>query len=131
MTTTPLQHEVREFFDAFVAAFREFDGALVARRYATPFVSLDAQGGLRSFHTMAEIAGYFQSVLTAYHQQGCRSCRFGDLEVVAVGTRSALASVSWELLRADGSVASGWRESYNLLRSDQGWRVFASTDHTG
>ena len=47
------------------------------------------------------------------------------------GTRSALASVSWELLRADGSVASGWRESYNLLRSDQGWRVFASTDHTG
>lgn len=132
MPVTPETHgQIQHFFDAFVAAFAQFDGALVAQRYTVPCVSLDAQGALRSFHTRAEIAGYFQSVLTAYHQQGCRSCRFGDLEVVAVGTRSALASVTWELLRADGSVASGWRESYNLLRTDQGWKVFASTDHAG
>lgn len=131
MSVTPDMHDqIQRFFDAFVAAFAQFDGSLVAKRYTTPYVSLDAQGVLRPFHTMAEIAGYFQSVLTAYHQQGCRSCRFGDLEVVSMGARSALATVSWELLRADGSVASGWRESYNLLRTSQGWRVFASTDHT-
>ena len=127
--THDMHDQIQHFFDAFVAAFAQFDGALMAQRYATPCVSLDAQGTLRSFHTPAEIAGYFQSVLTAYHQQGCRSCRFGDLEVVSMGARSALATVSWELLRADGSMASGWRESYNLLRTDQGWRVFASTDH--
>ena len=129
--TTPLQHEVRQFFDAFVAAFREFDGALVARRYTTPCMSVDAQGSLRSFHTPAEIADYFQSVLTAYQEQGCRSCRFSDLEVVAMGRNSTLATVTWELLRGDGSILTAWRESYHLVRTGNGLRVATSTDHAG
>lgn len=126
---TDTASDIRHFFDAFVAAFAEFDGALVAQRYAVPCIAVDAQGVVRAFHTAQEVGGYFQAVLTAYHGQGCRSCRFSDLQVVPMGTLSALASVSWELLRADGSVASGWRESYHLLRTGQGWRVVASTDH--
>ncbi|CAN7573577.1 hypothetical protein LJR118_004266 [Acidovorax sp. LjRoot118] len=129
--TTDLHHQIRQFFDDFVVAFATFDGFLVAQRYAEPCISLDAQGALRSFHSGQEIAGYFQSVLTTYHGEGCRSCRYRDLEVVSMGALSVLATVSWELLRSDGSVVSGWRESYNLLHSDQGWRVFASTDHAG
>lgn len=122
---------IRHFFDEFVAAFAQFDGPLVARRYAVPCISVDAQGSARTFHTEQEIGDYFQSVLTTYHGQGCRSCRYSDLQVVPLGALSVLASVSWELLRADGSVASGWRESYNLLRTGQAWRVVASTDHAG
>lgn len=129
--TTDLHHQIRQFFDDFVVAFATFDGFFVAQRYAEPCISLDAQGALRSFHSGQEIAGYFQSVLTTYHGEGCRSCRYSDLEVVSMGALSVLATVSWELLRSDGSVVSGWRESYNLLHSDQGWRVFASTDHAG
>lgn len=121
--------EIRHFFNEFVAAFAEFDGPLVAQRYAVPCIAVDAQGAVRAFHTAQEVGDYFQAVLTTYHDQGCRSCRFSDLQIVPMGTLSALASVSWELLRADGSVASGWRESYHLLRTGQGWRVVASTDH--
>lgn len=131
MSTTPLQHEVREFFDAFVAAFREFDGPLVAQRYATPCMSVDAQGKLRSFRTRAEIADYFQSVLAAYREQGCRSCRFSDPEVVAMGCNSTLATVTWELLRGDGSILTTWRESYHLVRTGDGLRIATSTDHAG
>lgn len=129
--TADIPDQIQRFFDEFVVAFAEFNGPLVAQRYAAPCVSLNAQGTVRSFHTAQEIADYFQSVLTTYHGQGCRSCRFSDLDVVPLGALSALATVSWELLCADGSVASGWRESYNLLHTDQGWKVFASTDHAG
>jgi hypothetical protein len=48
-----------------------------------------------------------------------------------MGARSALGTVTWELLREDGSVLKHWRQSYNLVRAEKGWRVLASTYHTG
>ena len=59
------------------------------------------------------------------------ACRFTDLEVVALGLNSALASVTWELLRTDESIISAWRESYNLMRTGDGFLIFASIDHVG
>jgi hypothetical protein len=44
---------------------------------------------------------------------------------------SALASVTWELLRTDESIISAWRESYNLMRTGDGFLIFASIDHVG
>ncbi len=40
-----------------------------------------------------------------------------------------MATVTWELLRKDGSILSEWRESYSLVRMGDGWRIFASVDH--
>jgi hypothetical protein len=37
--------------------------------------------------------------------------------------------VTWELLGDDGRVLRQWRQSYNLVRLDAGWQVFASTYH--
>ena len=52
-----------------------------------------------------------------------------DLDVVRIGSRSALGTVTWELLREDESVLKTWRESYNLVLSSGGLKIFASTDH--
>ncbi len=46
-----------------------------------------------------------------------------------MGGRSALGTVTWELLREDGSVLRAWRQSYNLARVEGGRQVFASTYH--
>jgi hypothetical protein len=121
--------EVQRFFEAFATAFSEFDGALIARRYAVPYLALNAEGVLQSFGTQAHIAVYFQGYLDQYHQQGCRACRFKDLHVVPLGQHSALATITWELLRSDCSIASSWRESYNLTRLNQELRIYTSTDH--
>jgi len=126
-----LRSEVQRFFESFVSAFREFDGNLIAQRYTAPYVSLNADGGIQLFSTWGQIGEYFQDIVTGYHLQGCRSCRFTDLEVVALGLNSALASVTWELLRTDESIISAWRESYNLMRAGDGFLIFASIDHVG
>jgi hypothetical protein len=52
-----------------------------------------------------------------------------DLEVVAIGARSALASLEWEMLRGDGTVLRRWNQSYNLVRVGDGWKILVSTFH--
>lgn len=117
------------FFDDFVKAFSRFDGPLIAQRYAAPYVALQADGSTQCFTEHASIGQYFQNVVDEYHAQGCRSCQYRDLEVVPLGAQSALATVTWELLREDGAIHTAWRESYNLTLTGSGWRIFASIDH--
>lgn len=52
-----------------------------------------------------------------------------DLDVAPIGDRSELATVTWENLRADGSVARQWQQSDNVVRFAEGWRILAATFH--
>ena len=110
-------------------AFRSFDGKTIAQRYAVHCLALSADGVLTLLPTQDDIASYFQAVLDKYFAQGCRSCRYLDLDVLAVGSQSAMGTVTWELLNESGSVLRSWRESYNLMRTEHGLRIFSSTDH--
>ena len=117
------------FCDAFVLAFHTFDGNLIAQRYIAPYLALNADGSVQSFDEHSAIGRYFQGIVSAYHAQGCRGCCYKDLEVVPLGSQSALVTVTWELLREDGSVLSSWRESYTLTRKNNDLRIVASVDH--
>jgi hypothetical protein len=52
-----------------------------------------------------------------------------DLEVASIGERSALATVTRKNLRRDGSMASQWGQSYNVVRFAESWRILAATFH--
>jgi hypothetical protein len=56
---------------------------------------------------------------------------FSDLEVVPIGAKSVLATVTWEQWRKDSSVLRKWRQSYNLVRTDGPWQILAATFHLG
>jgi hypothetical protein len=135
VSKTTMQHQggmtadIQQFFDAFCTAFSAFDGALIAQRYAIPYTSLNAEGRLQVFDTPEKIAQYFQVFLNMYYAQGCRACRFHTLHVMPLGHMSAVASVTWELLRDDHRIVSRWRESYNLMKCGNQLLIYASTDH--
>jgi hypothetical protein len=129
MAASSLQDEIRAFFDDFVAAFVSFSGARIAERYGVPGVALRGDGSVQAVPSRAEIERFFQETVDAYRRDGCHGIRFKDLEVVGMGSRAALGTVTWQLLRADGSVLRQWRQSYNLNRVGTGWRIFASTYH--
>ena len=131
MTASPatLDPELVAFFDRFVSDFASFDGANIASRYATPYLAIAADGSSRLFPDSASVAKYFQTVLDGYSDAEIRSCRYHSLEVVPIGCRSVLATVTWEMLRKDGAVQTTWRESYNLQRTQAGLKVCVSTDH--
>lgn len=131
VTDKALLTEIAAFFDDFVQAFPSFDGKKIAERYAAPYLALNGEGVLTLLPTQADIASYFQTVLDNYAAQGCRSCKYLELEVLAVGGQSAMGTVTWEMLGQNGKVLSSWRESYNFMRTENGWRIFSSTDHVG
>lgn len=128
-----LHTEVQRFFEHFVAAFGTFNGPHIAERYTAPYLAVDAHGGWRTLDTRDAIGAYFQQVVTQYFHDGCRSCRCRDLRVLALGTDSAVATVTWDLLRDDRTVLSAWRESYTLVRDTGGplLRIAVSMDHAG
>lgn len=121
--------EISGFFDDFVAAFATFSGERVAILYTVPFVGCHGGGELTCLPTRQAVAASFQDGLDGYRRAGCRACRYSHLAVVPMGRASALGTVTWELLDGRRRTLKRWRESYNLLRVDGGWRVFASTDH--
>jgi len=122
--------DVVTFFDDFVEAFTSFNGARVAARYLVPGVALRGDGSIHCLQSRAEIDRFFQAAVESYYRDGCRGIRFRDLEAVPMGSRSILGTVTWELLRDDGSVLRHWRQSYNLARVGTGWQILASTYHT-
>jgi hypothetical protein len=126
-----LRDEITAFFDDFVAAFHTFDGARVATRYGVPGIALRGDGSIQTVQSRAEVERFFQAAVDGYRRDGCRGIRFTDLDVVPMGERSALGTVTWELLREDGTVLRRWRQSYNLVRIDAGWQIMASTYHIG
>jgi hypothetical protein len=46
-----------------------------------------------------------------------------------IGERSALTTVIWKNLRPEGSLARQWRQSYNVVRFAERWRIQAATFH--
>jgi hypothetical protein len=114
-----------------VTAFCSFSGVSIAALYFAPGIALRGDGSIQCLQSRADIERFFQTAVDAYRRDGCRGIRFKDLDVVPLGGRSALGTVSWELLREDGTVLRQWRQSYNLARVEHGWQVFASTYHVG
>jgi hypothetical protein len=131
MSGRPLRDEIAGFFEDFVEAFGSFSGARIATRYCVPGVALRGDGSLRVLGSREEVERFFQAAVDSYRREGCRGIRFKDLDVVPMGGRSGLGTVTWELLREDGTVLRHWRQSYNLVRVETGWQIFASTYHLG
>jgi hypothetical protein len=131
MNKTVLSQEDRAamFFDNFVAAFATFDPDVVADLFATPGVTLRADGSLVALTTREDVIRYYRAALEGYHRNGCRSCRWTVLEVTPTGTRSMLASVAWDLVHEDGSTMVSWKQSYHLRESEAGPKAFASASH--
>ena len=131
MNARSLPGEIVGFFDDFVEAFGSFSGARIATRYLVPGVAVRGDGSIQCLQSRPEIECFFQVAVDAYHRDGCRGIRFKDLDVVPMGGRSVLGTVTWELLREEGSVLKQWRQSYNLVRVEAGWQILASTYHVG
>jgi hypothetical protein len=119
----------RAFFDEFVRAFSSFSGAIIARRYAQPYLALHSDGTRDLCPTMNDSARYFQGIVDGYREQGAKTCSYKEMDVVAIGRGHVLATVTWQLHDSAGGVVSEWRESYTLASNAGEYRITTSIDH--
>ncbi len=128
--TDPAQ--VKIYFDRFAAAFATFDGGQVAELFVAPVLAVRSDGALIGLLNRGDVVNYYQAALDKYYRDGCRSCRWSDLSVTAMGSRALLAAVTWDLLREDGTVVTRWRQSYGLsLFGEDGPKAFSAVSHAG
>jgi len=120
---------IKEFFDRFVVDFSSFDGELIASRYIAPYTAMSPVGDAWQCSSRPELIEYFQSLLDKHSGEGVVRCEYTDLESYVVGNRCFFASVTWSMLDANDKAVSNWRESYNLVKTDEGLKIFTSIDH--
>jgi len=121
--------EMSDFFGRQYNEAWQFDGHEIARLYCVPTVTVRGDGSIHCLQSREELARFFQEVLDTYKGQGLASTTMHDLRVVPIGDRSALASMTWKAVDADGRPIREWRQSYNLVRLADGWRILVSTFH--
>jgi hypothetical protein len=102
------------YFNRFVRAFAIFDGHQIANLFLAPGVALRRDGSVVAFASQKDVVCYYQAALDHYHREGCRACRWSQLVTVPMGRQSLLATVTWDLLREDGTSVIQWRQSYSL-----------------
>jgi len=124
-----LEVEVSTFLNQYLETFGTYDGDQIASLYCVPTITMRGDGSIHCFQSRDEIARFFPGVADTYQGEGATSGTMHDFEVVPIGERSALATVTWKNLRPDGSVARQWRQSYNVVRFAEGWRILATTFH--
>lgn len=127
--TGNLKDEVQRFLTAYNEGFETFDATKIAPFYHVPCITVRGDGSIHSFQSRSDIEKFFQGVAEKYAKDGYRGGSFYDLEVLPIGSRSALATLTWEQLREDKSILRKWRHSYNLIRVENGWQILASTFH--
>jgi hypothetical protein len=124
-----LEIEMSAFLNKYNEAFATYDGDQIAKLYCVPTITMRGDGSIHCFQSQDEIARFFQGVVDTYRRDGAVSGTPQDVVAVSIGERSALATVTWKNLRPDGSVARQWRQSYNVVRFAEGWRILATTFH--
>lgn len=124
-----MHNDIQAFYDRFVKDFSTFDGKLIADRYLAPYTAVTRDGAAWLCSDQEELIDYFQSLLNKHSEQGVTHCKYEDLEYASIGSRCYMATVTWTMLGENEKVISTWRESYNLLDTKNGLKIFTSIDH--
>ena len=131
MSDQSLPSTIRQFFEDYARAFESIDGARIATFYHAPTVTMRGDGSIHCLQSREELQRFFQGVVDGYYRDGYRTSGLLSFDVQLIGGRSALATIDWQLLRADGTVLREWRQSYNVVYVDGRWQILVSTFHVG
>lgn len=124
-----MSNEIKNFFDQFVEDFPTFDGGIISNRYMTPYTAVSRDGDLWLCASREDLVDYFQSLLDRHSSQGVAKCKYEELETTTLGDKCHKATVTWTMMTASDETVSNWRESYNLIETTDGLKIFTSIDH--
>jgi hypothetical protein len=122
--------EMIDFFKRYQSEFDQKNWGVFAALFHEPAMSVRADGSVMVIPSHIEGEHLYASVAAAWREQGYARFEMKNFEVVELGKDSRLVSFDWLMLGTDGAFLRQWRQSYQLIRSQQNWQVFTSTFHT-
>jgi len=121
--------EMFDFFKRYQFEFDQQNWVNFSALFYEPAMSVRADGSVMLIPTHTEGACLYESVASAWRALGYARFEMEDFEVLELGQDSRLVSFDWLMLSAHGELIRRWRQSYQLIRTQEVWRVFTSTFH--
>jgi hypothetical protein len=121
--------KIIDFFKRYQCEFDQQNWASFAALFHEPAMSVRADGSVMVIPTHADGARLYASVSSAWRSEGYARFETENFEVLELGESSRLVSFDWLMLSNEGDLIRRWRQSYQLIRSQESWQVFTSTFH--
>jgi hypothetical protein len=122
-------NEMHDFFERYQRLFDQQDWPAFAALFHEPALSVRGDGTVMAIPNHLEGAHLYAQVAQAWRAEGYARFDMQNFEVTEMGKDSRLVTFDWLMMRGDGSCIRRWRQSYQLIRGAQGWRVLSSTFH--
>ena len=129
MRSSARRAEIEGFFQRYANAAEALVVDALASFHHAPFLHIHGDGRVECLPTHDAVRKFFLVLSGKYAERDHGGGRFLDLEVKPLGSAAALASLTWEQFKADGSVYRRFRRSYNLLRINTDWKIVVTTAH--
>ncbi len=119
----------KEFFTKYRTTFDKGDMKEFSTFFNEPFMSVRADGQIQSLPTNKDAELFFPQVIDIWKNEGYKSFTMCDFEVIKLGSSSVLVTFTWEMLDNNADLIRQWRQSYNLVKNVDEWKVILSTFH--
>ena len=127
-TVPRMAKTVDAFMDEYIRRYSERDVAGVTALCLAPFLAM-REGVPIHMADRDAVRDHFGAMIDAYRGGGAATWRRIESDTRELGDHSALTTVRWNALDADGNVLRDTRTTYHLLATRDGWRLLSYTNH--
>ena len=121
--------EIRAFFESYRDAFNALDGHAVAQFYAEPS-GIAQDGGYTYWPDRQPVAANMTALCKIYEEKGFVRAEFEPCQFFSQGANYAVADIQWRIDWNAGQEPWRFKTTYNLVRTDQGWKVLLCTAYS-
>jgi ketosteroid isomerase-like protein len=114
--------------DRYLASFNAGEFDVTASCYHEPCTFIAANSVL-VINTEAEVAQHFEGVVAGLRARGFDHSEWIDKQIIGLGDNLALASCTYQRLKADGNVLEAFCATYTLQKHADGWRIVSLVGH--
>ena len=116
------------FFKRYAERYMAGDAEAVAAMYEAPLLAV-REGRAIHLPDKAAVREHLAGLMDAYGKAGAVRADVAALDVLPLGAYSAVATVRWHVLDADGGLVRDFSSTYHLLWDDPTWRILSYTNH--
>lgn len=120
--------ELDTFFAHYSERYMASDADAVSAMYEAPLLAVREGRAIHCADRQA-VREHLGEVMAAYARSGAARADVAALDVLPLGSSSMLATVNWHVVDGGGRLLKDFRTTYQLLRTDDGWRILTYTNH--
>jgi hypothetical protein len=124
-----MPNDVRKFFEEYRDAFNRLDGEAVARLYAVPS-GIAQDGKYEHWPSLDPIKNNMVALCNLYRERGYESASFMPGAFLPQGDDFAIADLQWRIEWGAGREPWQFNTTYNLVRTQNGWRILLCTAYS-